>query len=136
MKTGLLCLEAIWIVSPLGSEQRIMGESDNNMFTVWGEAGGVFPGKNGWKVLWKKKTRTFFFFFFPFFVFMYFLLFKTIKNCKTMIKITTITGKSIKKYNKAASYNIKFMCKFQDKKPHVNGLKSFIKSQRKQELVG
>ena len=29
-------------------------------------------------------------------VFMYFLLFKTIKNYKTMIRITTITGKSIK----------------------------------------
>ena len=42
-------------------------------------------------------------------VLMYFLLFKTIKNYKTMIKITTITGKS-KKYNKAASYNIKLTC--------------------------
>ena len=43
-------------------------------------------------------------------VFMYVLLFKTIKNYKTMIKITTITGKSIKKNNKAASYNIKLTC--------------------------
>ena len=56
-------------------------------------------------------TLFFFFFFFFFFVFMYFLLFKTIKNYKTMIKITTITKKSIKKkYNKAASYNIKLTC--------------------------
>ena len=28
-----------------------------------------------------------------------------------MIRITTITGKSFKKYNKAASYNIKYMYK-------------------------
>ena len=43
-------------------------------------------------------------------VFVYFLLIKTIKNYKTVIKITTITGKSIKKYSKAASYNIKLTC--------------------------
>ena len=41
-----------------------------------------------------------------------FLLFKTIKNYKTMINITTITGKSLKKYKKAASNNIKFTCTF------------------------